>query len=408
MDKYVIVGAGGRGIYMYAIPLVRDYADVAKLVGVYDTNYKRSELLSKEAGGDIPVYLDFDEMIQDAKPDTVIITSKDSTHHDYIVRALDAGCDVIVEKPMTIDTPQCKEIFEAEKRSGKKVIVTFNLRFAPFSTRLRELIQEGAVGEVLSVHLEWFLDTRHGADYFRRWHRRKENSGGLLIHKSTHHFDLVNWIIGEEPVHVNAFGSLRFYGPTREERGTRCLTCQYKDTCEYYFDISSDERVKKLYLDCEEVDGYYRDSCVFSEEIDIEDSASVSVKYSGGAIMSYSLTAHSPFEGYRMVINGTGGRLQAENLHGGVGPFKGQTIQNVKIYNRKEEEINIKIPLASGSHGGGDERIRNMLFRGYTEDPLGFIAGSKQGANSILIGIAANRSMKEGRSIPIKELMGDM
>lgn len=161
MKKYVIAGAGSRGLYMYAIPLVRDFADAAKLVGVYDVNSKRSELLSREVGGSVTVYRNFEEMLQAARPDTVIITTVDRYHHEYIVKALDAGCDVIVEKPMTIEIPQCKEIFAAEKRSGRKVVVTFNLRFAPFSTRLRELIQEGTIGEVHSIHFEWFLDTSH-------------------------------------------------------------------------------------------------------------------------------------------------------------------------------------------------------------------------------------------------------
>ena len=176
MKKYAIVGAGGRGIYMYAIPMVRDYSDVAKLVGVYDANVKRSQLLVKEAGSDAKVYEDFDELLKDAKPDTVIVTTVDRYHHEYIVRAMDAGCDVIVEKPLTIDIPQCKEIFEAEKRNNKKVIVTFNVRFAPFSTRLREIVRQGTIGDVYSVHFEWLLDTSHGADYFRRWHRRKERT----------------------------------------------------------------------------------------------------------------------------------------------------------------------------------------------------------------------------------------
>lgn len=68
----------------------------------------------------------------------------------------------------------------------------------PFVTRIKELIHEGCVGDILSVHFEWMLDTEHGADYFRRWHRKKENSGGLLVHKATHHFDMVNWLIDDE------------------------------------------------------------------------------------------------------------------------------------------------------------------------------------------------------------------
>ena len=98
----------------------------------------------------------------------------------------------------------------------------------PFFARIKELLREGVVGDVLSVHYEWYLDTSHGADYFRRWHRRRENSGSLMVHKSTHHFDIANWLLEQEPVAVNAFGTRRFYGPTREERSERCLTCPYK------------------------------------------------------------------------------------------------------------------------------------------------------------------------------------
>ena len=405
MKKYVIVGAGIRGLYMYAIPIIANFSDVAMLVGVLDTNRKRSELLKQESGGEFHVYFSFDEMLKSSQPDIVIITTVDRFHCEYIVKALDFGCNVIVEKPMAIDVSQCKEILRAEKRSGRSVIVTFNLRFAPFSTRLKELVKkEKAVGEVLSLHFEWFLDTDHGADYFRRWHRKKENSGGLLVHKATHHFDLVNWMIEEEPVSVNAFGSLRFYGPNREERGIRCLDCMYKKSCEYFFDINL-EPYRKMYLECEDADGYIRDGCVFSDDINIEDSAAVNVKYSGGAVMSYSLTAHSPYEGYRLVINGTRGRLEAENFHGAVGPFKGEYINRIRLYNRKEEEINLRLPIPRGEHGGGDEKIQDMLFRGSHEERLGFIAGSRDGAMSILTGIAANLSIKEGRPIRIKDLI---
>lgn len=71
--------------------------------------------------------------------------------------------------------------------------MTFNYRYAPHNTKVAEIIRSGAIGQVTSVHFEWMLNTQHGADYFRRWHRDRRNSGGLLVHKSTHHFDLVNF-----------------------------------------------------------------------------------------------------------------------------------------------------------------------------------------------------------------------
>jgi predicted dehydrogenase len=404
MLKYAFVGASIRGIEMYAIPMSKSYPDEAEIVGVFDTNHKRAAILQKRAGGNFPVFTSFEEMINGSKPDIVIVTTMDRYHHEYVIKSLEAGCDVIVEKPMTIDADKCKAIMEAEQRTGRRITVTFNYRFAPFATRVKELIKEGSIGKILSIHFEWFLDTRHGADYFRRWHRKKENSGGLLVHKATHHFDYINWLLEEDPEIINAFGTRRFYGPTRDERGERCLTCEYKDSCEFFFNIREGE-YKSLYHDCEDVDGYFRDRCVFSEEIDIEDSMSVCVKYSGGALMSYSLTAHSPYEGYKMSINGSDGRIEAEDLHGAIGPYAGEQIYKLRIYNRQGEEVNVKIPKITGVHGGGDERLLKMLMDKKIPDPLGKMADSRAGAMSIIIGIAANESIKQGSSIFIRDIL---
>jgi predicted dehydrogenase len=389
---------------MYGVPISTDFQDVAMVVGIYDPNHKRAELFKRKAGDNFPVYASFEGMIKEAKPDVVIVTTIDLYHHVYIIKALEAGCDVITEKPMTVDEDKCSAILEAEKRTGNKVMVTFNMRFMPFFTRMKELIKDGAIGDVLSVHFEWFLDTVHGADYFRRWHRLKENSGGLLVHKSTHHFDVINWLLEEEPEQISAFGTRRFYGPTREQRGERCLTCDYTKTCEFYLDIGTGSK-KEIYLENEDVDGYYRDRCVFSEEIDIEDSMSVNVKFSGGALMSYSLIAHSPYEGFKLTMNGNKGRLEADYFHGSIGPFAGENINRLRMYNRQQEEITIKSPVIGGAHGGGDERLLEMLIRGGLFDPLGQQASSWDGAMSIIIGIAANKSIKEGRTISVKDLV---
>lgn len=419
MKKYAIAGASSRGKFMFAEPIFKEYGDVAKIVGVYDINHKRSEILKREAGGDFPVYASFEEMLDESRPDVVIVTTVDRYHHEYIIKALEAGCDVISEKPMTIDAEKTNAILEAEKRTGKKVVVTFNARYGPFTTKIKELIKGGQIGKVLNVHFEWLLDTSHGADYFRRWHRKLENSGGLLVHKATHHFDLVNWFIEQDPVSVNAFGTRNFYGPTREHRGERCLTCKYKKECSFYFDLSIPD-LKEMYLDAEDVDGYYRDTCVFSEEIDIYDTMSLNVKYSGDAVMSYSLIAHSPYEGFKISINGTGGRLEAEYFaETSEDPFaavaaeavrrftrKGEdAVNKIRLYNRKGEEYSIKVPELSGSHGGSDVMLRDVLFRGIEEDPLGHSAGSRAGAMSLIIGAAANLSIKEGRTIEIKDLL---
>jgi Predicted dehydrogenases and related proteins len=409
MKKYAFAGASYRGFYMYADNLSKHFEDCAQIVGIFDPNQKRCEFYVKELGKNIGIFSDFDTMIQKSKPDIVIVTTVDRYHHEYIIRAMELGCDVITEKPLTIDVDKYNLIAEVQKRTGKKLNVAFNYRFGTFAARIKELIMDGAVGEILNINFEWLLDTDHGADYFRRWHRYKENSGGLLVHKATHHFDLINWLTGQNPVAVNAFGTRRFYGYTREQRGERCYTCKYKDQCEFCFDITADELIRKIYFECESEDGYYRDRCVFADDISIEDSMSVNVRYSGGTVMSYSLSAFSPYEGYRLCINGKNGRLVAEDLHGAIGFAGGKQIYNLRLYNRYGEEIVYNIPDSGGAftktHGGGDIRLLNMIIRGGMEDRLGQVADLRAGAMSIITGIAANISIKEGRQVLVKDLI---
>ncbi len=130
---------------------------------------------------------------------------------------------------------------------------------------------QGAIGDVLSVHFEWLLDTRHGADYFRRWHRDKINSGGLMVHKSTHHFDLVNWWIDSSPETVFGLGRLGFYGKANaESRGDyhpywRATGDPASAKDPFALDLQKEKSLEGLYLKAEKVDGYLRDQNVFGD-----------------------------------------------------------------------------------------------------------------------------------------------
>lgn len=408
MKSFAFAGASSRAIGMYARPIAQHFAGTARIAGAFDVNPHRARLLS-ECAGHPPVFADFDAMLRETQPDCVIVTTVDRYHHEYIIRALEAGCDAITEKPMTIDDEKCRAILDAERRSGRTVTVTFNYRFMPYVTRAKEIIRSGALGEVLNVDFEWILDRKHGADYFRRWHRRMENSGGLLVHKSTHHFDLVNWWLDDEPERVFGFGSRRFYGPTRVERGERCSTCDYADTCEFFVDYAGDPAMRALYFDAEKHDGYRRDGCVFSDDIDIYDTMSVSVRYARGAQLAYSLVAYSPYEGWRASITGTGGRMELEETESprGIesGPLAGRA-QQIRVFDAKGKLTVHEVAAAEGGHGGGDPLLLERLFGGQDlPDPLGHMAGSRAGAMSVLIGVAANKSIASGQPVAITDLL---
>lgn len=429
--RYVMVGMGGRGLGMFATHLEDTYKDVAELVAICDINPKRLEYAQEVLGREVPAYTDFDQMLDEVDCDTVIVTTKDSTHHEFIVKALDRGKDAITEKPMTVDDEKCRQILAAEERSGRKVWVTFNYRYTPYNTRIKEILASGAIGDILSVDFQWYLDTMHGADYFRRWHREKANSGGLFVHKATHHFDLVNWWIDQEPETVYALGRRGVYGDNREQRGERCLTCSYTDSCEFYMDLAGNERMKRVYLDAESEDGYQRDRCVFGEEIDIEDTMAAVVRYNRGVQLTYTLHAYMPFEGWRIAFNGTKGRLEAgvpetfvpeekRNFSerskakvGRVDPFRAADGDleprdgEIRIYPMFGGVERVSVPFVKGGHGGGDVRLRDMLFIPGTPDPMGHAAGSRAGAMSILVGVAANHSMASGQPVAIADLLAD-
>lgn len=400
--KYVLIGTGGRMLHMYARPIANKFADCAEIVGACDINPLRIDAIKQDTNLDFPAYTDCDKMLTETKPDTAIIATVDRFHDEYAIKCMESGVDVVLEKPMAINADKCRAILETQKRTGRNVIVTFNYRFTPYVTAIRQAIKDGAIGEIYNVDFEYILDTRHGADYFRRWHRHKENCGGLLVHKSTHHFDLINWWIDQEPEEVMAFGSRRFYTSDKQPHGERCLTCDYKQDCRFYLDIMT-PGMRELYADCESADGYHRDGCIFSDDMDIEDTMSVNVRYSKGAFLSYSLIAHCPYEGFKASINGSEGRLELAEYHSG--ERAGEPSYCFDIFDRNGNKVSHSISKSSGGHGGGDEKLQRMIFRNDLPDPLGHMSGSYTGAISAMIGIAANKSIAEGRNIKLDELL---
>lgn len=357
-------------------------------------------------------------MIEETKPDTVIVTSVDRTHDYYIIRAMELGCNVITEKPMTIDEKRAQAIIDAQKRTGKEVRVSFNYRYAPHNTKVRELILDGVIGDVFSVHFEWFLNTNHGADYYRRWHRNKENSGGLLVHKSTHHFDLVNFWLGTQPETVFAMGSLNFYGRNNAERRGikdfyyRCHGSEIAKQDPFYLDMEASESMRNLYLNAEHEDGYIRDKSVFSEEISIEDTMGVMVRYKNNAIMTYSLNSYIPKEGFRVVFNGSKGRMELDVLEqsyvnaGGDKAKEGATkYKKITVIPMFSEAYDVPIEEAVGGHGGGDPILLNDIFGVPKEDKFHRAANQVDGAMSILTGVAANKSIASGLPVQIDDLV---
>jgi predicted dehydrogenase len=280
----------------------------------------------------------------------------------------------------------------------------------------------GAIGDLLSVDFHWMLNTHHGADYFRRWHSQKKFSGGLMVHKATHHFDLVNWWLSAIPVSVYATGKREFYTPAMAKRfgldnhHERCLTCPEKAKCGFELDLAKDRGLKALYLDNEKHDGYFRDRCVFRPEIDVEDTMNVLVKYDNNVTMAYSLNAFNAWEGYYIIFNGTKGRLEhrieeriyvsgTETVQGGIRSGGVQTIV-IPLRGPAQE---IAPWTGEGGHGGGDRVMLDDVFgQEKKQDKYLRAADQRAGAYSILTGVAANLAISTGKPVQIADLVHDV
>jgi predicted dehydrogenase len=442
--RYVVVGTGHR-VQMYLDAMAGDHRDDAELVGLIEPNPRRVAVhvnRLSQAGLDMDNVItahpdDLDRVIKETVADRAIITSPDYTHAELIVRALDAGVDVVVEKPLTINAEGTRQIADAVERTGRQVIVTHNYRYSPRNSGLKELIKSGAIGTPLSVTFEWVLDTSHGADYFRRWHRDKANSGGLLIHKASHHFDLVNWWLADTPTQVYARGGVRFYGSENAaargmaphpERGTH-----EGAHSPWELDLRADPRLKALYLDAESFDGYQRDQDVFGPGVTTEDNLAVIVDYARDVTLNYSLNAHAPWEGYRVAVNGDEGRAELEVVERAavltdadgrvvIDPSAGMRAELVEapevpfdklrahggerltLQRHWEAAQGVKIKEGAGSHGGGDALLLADIFRGSSDDWLERSADWLDGIRAIAVGMAGNESLRTGLPVKISDL----
>ena len=276
---------------------------------------------------------------------------------------------------------------DAVSRTGRKLTVAFNYRWRPGCTLVRRLLQEGTIGEIVHVDLSYLLDTSHGADYFRRWHREKDKSGGLLVHKGTHHFDLVNWWLDAVPETVFGMGRLAFYGrENAERRGVNVPYDRYtgQDTGAdpFAIDLAAAERTRGLYLEAERHDGYRRDQNVFGDGVSIEDTMSLLVRYRTGVVLNYSLNAYMPREGFSVAFNGTRGRLEYQEAHGAddEGGLGGLWSDRLVVLPHFGKPYEVPVHSAEGGHGGADPSLQERMFSARpAAGPVGTERGPRPG-----------------------------
>lgn len=397
-----------------------DFSDVAELVAVVDVDPERVAAFCSADGASVPFFVpaDLDTMITECRPDVLIVATPDHTHADYIRAGLQHGLEVITEKPMTATAEQAAAIGRTAAATGGRVRVTHNLRYTPRHRRVKQLIMDGAVGRVLQVGLAYHVDVRHGASYFVRWNRHRADSGGLEVHKSCHHLDLVNWLVDDLPRSVAAHGGLAFYGPNgahrpHDHQGNPLTGAALADHDRYYRSAGAQvlpppQGGPRSGSDLPYTVQYRADEplTIYDDAIDIEDHYSALIGYRRGASLLYSIDFSSPWEGYALTVTGTHGRLStsyARDLDGGAAPGN----DRIEVQPLFGEPQQIIVETGGSGHDGADPAMRADLFGAPSPESerLGLAATLDQAAYAVAAGEAIWRAVRSGTTVSVDDLL---
>jgi predicted dehydrogenase len=436
-NTYAIAGLSVRGIYAFILPLLgrassfgnNDFSGTSSIVALVEPDEARARQFCKVIGRDFPVYApaEFDRMLAEKNPGTVIVTGPDFTHHDYIVGALRGGRNVVTEKPMVISSEEARSVLSAEKESRSRVFMAHNYRYMPLMQNLKGLLLEGKAGRITNVEFTYNLDTFHGSSYFFRWNRERKNSGGLNIHKCCHHFDLMNWLLADHPETLCAFGRRNYYGPDGAHRprgvdGEPLDAAETKRNCPYFQrhyaenfeaagnDIGTgwDEFRIAYELQYPPDEPRY----IYDDVIDIEDTYGVLMEYRRGAIVTYSCNFSTPWEGFVIGINGTRGRIEVAH-HSNPDPtgklVRATADAKIAFYPLFGGREEITVPALQGGHDGADPFMQRDLFGKQSEDSekLGLMATSYQGAVAVCQGEGIYRSLSTRQTVTLKDLLAE-
>jgi predicted dehydrogenase len=317
------------------------------------------------------VTTDYKKMLQRSDVDAVAVTSPDFCHEEHAVAALEAGKHVFCEKPLAITTAGCDRILRAWKKSGKKLMVGFNMRYMAHFRTMKEIVDSGVLGELKAVWVRHFVG--EGSNfYFHDWHATRKNCTSLLLQKGSHDIDVIHWITGRYTERVSAFGGLDYFGGDMPNDLT-CPNCDRKKTCPEVQDPN-----------CR------RQQCCFRKEVDVEDNMTVNMQLEGGIKAAYLQCHFTPDYHRNYVFIGTQGRMENSEPENKVW-VKTRVSGTWRDFSDRVYELKKSI----GGHGGGDPTICEefldvvLLDKEPLSPPLA-------GRMSVAVGCAGAESMRNG------------
>jgi predicted dehydrogenase len=410
----ITLGAGSRGNvygdYAVEYPDRLDIVGVAEPVAIRQERYARKHGVSPEHR-----FVTWEHVFQRPRfADAVIISTPDNLHYGPCIEALEMGYDVLLEKPIAPTEAECRDILARAHATGGIVGVCHVLRYAPYFVKLRELIQTGAIGEVVSVqHMEPIQAVHMAHSYVRgNWHNSLATSP-IILAKSCHDLDILRWMIGRETRSVHAFGDLTWFTSENAPEGStpRCMDgCAIEETCPYsalriyhrdrtwlyVFDLPDDEDDwEDAILEYLRTTDYGR--CVYRMDNDQCDHYVTNIEFDGGITASFSMQAFTPFGGRRTRVMGSMGYIEGDMGQMTIADFR--TRERTVIESRTLDVDR----YAGAGHGGGDWRLLAAWVEAVaTQDASLLTSTIDVSIESHLMGFAAERSRLGGTVEPVR------
>ena len=411
MDRVLTVavaGCGSRGQDTYSRFLM-DMPEKAKIVAAADINPEKLAGMRKLTG--IPesaCYASAEEMLAQPKlADLMLICTPDRCHYAEAKAALLLDYDLLLEKPIAPSAAECEELRDIALARGRKVAVCHVLRYTPFYQKIRQLIDSGVIGRVVSIQALEQVCYWHQAHSFVRGNWRNEGlSSCMILQKCCHDMDILLWLTGRHCRRVSSFGGLSLFRAENAPAGSalRCVDCAAADcpynAVKFYLDefrrtgddwpqnvVAFEPTEEKLKAALR--DGPYG-RCVYHCDNDVVDHQAVNLELDDGATVNFTMTAFTAHGGRTLRVGGTMGELYCD--------MKANTIK-VMPYGRPDEIIDVRTLADDFSgHGGGDARLLREfveLVRGET-GVSGTLTSIDRSVESHLVALAAEASRKNG------------
>jgi len=376
MDKKINVaviacGSRSRGVVGN---LLRDSKRNVNVVSVFDPDRKVAErALTEWNSPDTKICRSYKEAIAMPGVDWVMVFSPNAFHKEHILAGFAAGKNVFTEKPLATKIPDCQKIFEAHQKSGVIFATGFVLRYAPIYRKLKQLLDSGEFGYILSVDANENIAPDHGSYIMQNWRRLTKFAGPHILEKCTHDLDLLNWFCQSLPRRVASFGTLNFFKPENEK-----LIQKYgKD----FFTRWNDP---------------HRVATPFTSDKDLKDNQVSIIEYRNGIHVQFQCTMSNAIPERRMSFSCSEGNLIAE-LYSGKLTCKRLGDEAVTVYD-----------FLGDGHGGGDNYIMKELYENVMCSGEAPKCSGNEGLESAVLSLALDKAAETGKVLDLEPIWKSM